>query len=302
MDIRQIELFVAAAEEQHFTRAARRMNIVQSGLSVAIRALEEELGTLLFVRSTRRVALSEAGRIFLPEARRILAATKAARDAVTAVKGRLTGRLSLGTTQSLHSFLDLPQLLQDFHLRHPKVEIAVREGHPELLVEPLRNGRLDLAFMPLPGAPVSGFSVDRLVSSTLVAALPPAHRLARRKTITLAELGEDALVGFSQRWPTRLFVDQIFAMDGAVRQPDFEVENFELLVQFVQRGFGIAIVPQAMVEKRGLPCVAIMLNDKSRDLPIWEIGLFRALTRSELSPNPVADTFRAMILEAAGVS
>src|ERR671918_7863 len=79
MDIRQIELFIAAAEEQHFTRAAKRANIVQSGLSVAIRGLEEELGTLLFVRNTRHVELSEAGRIFLPEARRILLATKAAR-------------------------------------------------------------------------------------------------------------------------------------------------------------------------------------------------------------------------------
>ena len=108
MDIRQIELFIAAAEEQHFTRAAKRANIVQSGLSVAIRALEEELGTLLFVRNTRRVELSEAGRIFLPEARRIVLATKAARDAVLAVRGGLAGRLSIGTIQNLHLFLDLP--------------------------------------------------------------------------------------------------------------------------------------------------------------------------------------------------
>src|SRR6202022_4767364 len=104
MDIRQIELFIAAAEEEHFTRAAKRANIVQSGLSVAIRALEEELGTLLFVRNTRRVKLSEAGRIFLPEARRIVLATKAARDAVLAVGGGLAGRLSMGRFQNFTIF------------------------------------------------------------------------------------------------------------------------------------------------------------------------------------------------------
>src|SRR5260370_10862846 len=199
MHILQSALFIAAAKEQHVTRAARRENIVQSGLSVAIRALEEELGTLLFVRNTRRVELSEAGRIFLPEARRIVLATRAARDAVLAVRGGLAGRLSIGTIQNLHLFLDLPLLLHEFHKHHRKVEIAVREGYSDLLVEPLRNGRLDLAFMPLAGAPRGGLLVDPLFSSPMVIAVSPEHRAARRTTIALNELSAFDFVDFQPR-------------------------------------------------------------------------------------------------------
>ena len=91
MDLRQLEHFLAVAEEQHFTRAARRVNIVQSGLSASIRALEEELGAPLFIRSTRRVDLTAAGRVLAEEARRVLAAAQGARDAVAAVQGLAPG-------------------------------------------------------------------------------------------------------------------------------------------------------------------------------------------------------------------
>lgn len=87
MEFRQLELFVMAAEEGHFSRAAKRANIVQSGLSVAIQGLEDELGARLFVRNTRHVELSEAGRVFLPEARRVLLSLQTAREAVAAIKG-----------------------------------------------------------------------------------------------------------------------------------------------------------------------------------------------------------------------
>lgn len=298
MDIRQIELFIAAAEEQHFTRAAKRANIVQSGLSVAIRALEAELGTSLFVRNTRRVELSEAGRNFLPEARRVLLATKAARDAVASVRGGLTGRVSIGTIQSL-PFLDLPMLLQQFHKRHPKVAITVREGYPEALAEPLRKGTLDLAFMPLAGAPRSGLLLDRLFASPVVITVSREHRLARRTAVGLAELSEEVFVDFSARWGTRQLVDQIFAQEDVARHTEFELENFELLFQFVARGFGIAAVPQAMVEgRRLLPHLAIAPKRKGHTLPEWEIGLFRAKTQNQLSPNPPAEILRAMIMGA----
>jgi DNA-binding transcriptional LysR family regulator len=295
MDIRQIELFVAAAEEQHFTRAARRANIVQSGLSGAIRALEEELGTILFIRNTRRVELSEAGRIFLPEARRILLATKAARDSVTAAKAGLSGRLSIGTVQSLPPFLDLPLILQEFHERHPKVEIVVRETYLEALAEALRKGALDLAFMPVSGPPRTGLSMQILFSSPMVLATAPTHRLAKRRTVRLGELGEDTFVDFSPRWGTRLLVDRIFASEGVARQTGFEVENFNLLFQFVERGFGLAVVPRSSVEGRRLRAIEIAPARPGSVLPLWELGLFRAELGRDLSPNPPADIFRSLV-------
>jgi len=96
MELRQLEHFVAVAEESHFTRAAELLQISQSGLSASIRALETELGTPLFVRSTRRVELTEAGRVLLAESHRTLASVAAAHDAVAAVRGVLRGTLSVG--------------------------------------------------------------------------------------------------------------------------------------------------------------------------------------------------------------
>jgi DNA-binding transcriptional LysR family regulator len=300
MDLRQIELFVVAAEEQHFSRAARRANIVQSGLSAAIRTLEEDLGTQLVVRNTRRVELSEAGRIFLPEAYRVLEAVKAAREAVTAAKSGLRGRLSIGAVQSLPPCLDLPLLLQEFRSLHPMVEISVHEAYLEALAAALRESRLDLAFMPIWGVPPSGLMVEVLFSSPMVVIMEAGHRLADRQHggVTLRELAEEIFVEFSPRWGTRNLVDQIFAIESAVRRIGFEVENFDLLLQFVERGFGLAIVPQSMATKRGLKSLAIIPAHGTTDLPSWELGLFRAKRRGTLSPNPPADEFKTMVENA----
>src|SRR5690349_8323190 len=124
MELRQLEHFVAVAEEGHFTRAARRVHIVQSGLSASVRALERELGAQLLTRTTRRVALTEAGRALLEEARRTLAAAAAAREAVAAVQGVLRGRIAVGTLQASVA-VDLPAALGRFHAAHPGVEIGL---------------------------------------------------------------------------------------------------------------------------------------------------------------------------------
>ena len=127
MELRQLEHFVAAAEEGHFSRAADRANIVQSGLSASIRALERELGTRLFDRTTRRVELTESGRALLTEARRVLGAAAAAREAVAGVEGLQRGTLSLGIMQSLGA-VQLPALLARFHSSHPGVDIRLRQA------------------------------------------------------------------------------------------------------------------------------------------------------------------------------
>ncbi|SAL36401.1 LysR family transcriptional regulator [Caballeronia udeis] len=111
MDFKQLEHFVAVAEERQFTRASRRLNLVQSGLSASIRSLEDDLGGPLFIRSTRRVDLTRAGEVLFDEARRVLAAARAARHAVTQVHGLARGRLSIGAIHSLAPFVDLPAAL-----------------------------------------------------------------------------------------------------------------------------------------------------------------------------------------------
>jgi DNA-binding transcriptional LysR family regulator len=297
VDIRQIEFFVAATEEQHFSRAARWANIVQSGLSVAIRALEDELGTLLFVRSTRRVELSEAGRRLLPEARRVLLAAKAARDAVAALKGGLAGRLAIGAARILHPLIDLPALLQAFRKRYPQVEIVVRETYIDVLGQALRDGSLDLAFMPVSEVLPMGLAHEVLFSEPMVVVASGDHAIGQRREIALPELESEEFVDFSPRIGIRHIVDQTFFMEGVSRRISFEVENVELLFQFVRRGFGLAVVPRATAVGRRMTAVSIAPM-RGQPLPSWEVGLFRAKIGGQLSPNPSADTFRTIVEKA----
>src|SRR5260370_11410378 len=125
VDIRQLEQFVAIAEERSFTRAARRLSYVQSALSVSIQSLERELGVRLFDRTTHRVALTDAGEALLPSAHQTLASVEQTRDVAAALKGVLRGTLRIGLMQSF-AFLDVPDLLGRFHRQHPAVQIQVR--------------------------------------------------------------------------------------------------------------------------------------------------------------------------------
>lgn len=130
MELRHLQHFVAVAEDQHFTRAAERLMVSQSGLSSSIRALERELQAPLFVRTTRRVTLTAAGRALLGEAERILAQVRSAHDAVAAVQGLLRGTLTLGAEQCIAG-VHVATLLAAFRRRHPDVEICLRQAGSE---------------------------------------------------------------------------------------------------------------------------------------------------------------------------
>ena len=124
MELRQLAHFVAVAEELHFTRAASRVHVVQSSLSASVRALEREVGAPLFVRDSRHVMLTQAGRALLPAARRALIAADEGRDAVAGVRGVLRGQLHVGAIQTL-GVIDLPALLAGFRRAHPGVTVRL---------------------------------------------------------------------------------------------------------------------------------------------------------------------------------
>ena len=293
MEIRQIELFVAAAEEQHFTKAAERCNIVQSGLSSAIRALEEEMGASLFVRSTRRVHLTPAGQIFLPEARRVLAALKTARRSIDETRTGDAGRIVVSMAPSLAPSLDIPLLLQAFRTAHPKVEISVRETRPGDLNMELRQGSVDVAFMPSYGMSTTEFDVVSVLSSAMVFVGATCHTLAGKPAISLATIVEDPFIDLSTRWGLRRIVDQVFTLEGIQRTTSLEVDDLGLLLDFVERGFGVAMVPQAIVQSR--PIAVIDVVPGNGRFPDWELGMYSAKQKGQLSINPAADLFRDIV-------
>src|ERR1035437_6469668 len=148
MELRQLEYFVAVAEEANFTRAAARLHVAQPGVSALIRQLERELGQELLDRSARTVRLTEAGAAVLAYAREALGAVSGARLAVDEITGLVRGRVAVGMVVACSS-VDLVDLLADFHRDHPAVAISLSEADSDVLVDAIRAGQLDLAFVGL---------------------------------------------------------------------------------------------------------------------------------------------------------
>jgi DNA-binding transcriptional LysR family regulator len=287
MELRQLQHFIAVAEEGHFTRAAGRVNIVQSALSASIRALEGELGAQLFVRSTRQVRLTVAGGVLLDKARLILEAVGAARAAVVEVQNLESGKLSVGTMQSLPPFLDLPALLARFHAQHPKIEIRLTQGSADHMLDCLREGRLDLAFFPL--GEDAGDVVTRLIAcEEMVLACGPGHALAGRTDVQPAELARVPFVDFERGWGTRRQVDQIFAQANIQRRIAFEVNELGTLLDLVAQGLGVALVPEAIARGHH-PAVGIA--HLAGPEICWELVVAHVETPGQAHANPAARAF-----------
>ena len=249
MELRHLEHFLAVAEELSFTRAANRVHIVQSALSVSVRTLERELGARLIDRSTHHVELTDAGRALVTEARRTLLAAEAARDAVAATVGGVRGTLRLGVMHSL-ALVDLAGLLTRFHQDRPGVRIepqAVATGGSVELADAVRGGRLDLAFAAMPGGYPAGLEVRPLVSEPLSLACPPGHRLASRRRIRLPELAGERFVDFPSGWGTRRSVDQVFANHGLDRDVGVEIADIVVVSELVRAGFGLAFLSPSLL-------------------------------------------------------
>ena len=199
MELRQLEHFVAIVEDGSFTKAARRLNYVQSALSVSVQTLERELRVRLLDRTTHRVALTTAGEALLPAARRTLAAAEETRDIAAAVRGVLRGTLRVGIMQSF-GFADVPGLLGRFHRQHPGVEIEVRPaaGGSAALLDELRQGGLDIAFVALLD-PASGVDAVPLGSEELVLLSTPQGSPSDRGPVPLESLVDAGFCGLPDR-------------------------------------------------------------------------------------------------------
>src|SRR5882757_10607755 len=188
MNLRQLRYLVALADERHFTRAAAREHVAQPALSQQIRSLEAELGTALVERTTRRVAMTQAGEVLVARARRAIAELDAAHAELQSLAGVQTGRLSVGALHTMGP-VDLSLLLASFHRSHPGIELTVREQSSEELAEMLRVDEVDLAFLSVTERVEShGLGLHQLLSEELVVLLPLEHRLAQRKQVRMAQL------------------------------------------------------------------------------------------------------------------
>jgi DNA-binding transcriptional LysR family regulator len=250
VELRHLQHFVAVAEDQHFTRAAERLVVSQSGLSASIRALERELRAPLFVRTTRRVTLTEAGRALLGEAQRILAQVRAAHEAVAAVQGVLRGTLSVGTEQCIAG-VPVARLLAAFRRRHPDVEIRLRQAGSGELAEEVAAGRLDLAFAYRTRGDTDRLRSVALSSEPMTVLCHPGHRLAEHGAVlALSDLAGEVFVDFHPDWGPRRVTDTAFAAADVGRTVALEVNDVHGLLDLVDENLGVAVVPRHFRHKR----------------------------------------------------
>lgn len=245
MDLSTLATFVAVAEEGSFTRAADRLHVVQSAVSASVRKLERELGVTLFDRTTHRVALSDAGRVLLPEARATLAAAASAREAIDEVRGGLRGTVTLATMQGqAMRVVGVAAVLADFRSSHPGVEVRVSHGGGSAdMADAVRDGRLDLAVVSLPDRRPPGLVSRLLASEPIALAVAPGHPLARRRQVALTELRDEPFVELPPTWGTRMTVDQAFAAAGVARTIAYEVNDTAAVADFVAHGLAVSLMP-----------------------------------------------------------
>ncbi len=195
MEIRQLQLFLAVAEELHFGRAADRLHMAQPPLSQQIRLLEKELGVALFNRTTRSVELTAAGSALLVHARQVLDAMNEAELAAKAGGSGEYGRVRVGFAGAATRHL-LPVLAREVKARFPNIELSLQGNlYANAAQEALARGDIDLGFVRLPFS-LPGISYRAIEEETLVCVVPAQHHLAGRKNIAIADLAEEAFVTF----------------------------------------------------------------------------------------------------------
>jgi DNA-binding transcriptional LysR family regulator len=295
VDLKQLEHFVAVAEERHFTRAARRLNLVQSGLSASIRSLEEDLGGPLFNRSTRRVALTPAGEVLFAEAQRVLAAARDARHAVTQVHGLARGRLSIGAIQGLAPFVDLPASLGQFRAAFGGIDIELTLDGSRALIDEVREGRLDLAFTQPPDASLDDLGSHMFACEGMVVVCATHHRLAGASELELDDLIDETFADLRPEWSVRRLVDRCFATVGLQRRSSFEVNDMPMLLELAAHGLAIAMVPESVAaarvrNTRGAPLATATLCEAEE--PCWEIA---AVYKASSAGEPLIPVARAFL-------
>lgn len=285
MDLRQLEYFVAVAEERSFTRGASRANVVQSAASAAISRLERDVGVALFERSGRRTELTDAGRLLLQRARNVLGEVQQARDELDALAGGLHGSVLIGTVLSAGRY-DLIAALAEFQHAHPNVSVGLHlsAGPLEDRVNELLDGRVQLMLVPIPVRPPQGVRLDHVADLRMALACHSQDPLANQRQVTYRDIGERRFIDFPPDWGNRAIIDDLFAAHDVRRTVSLEVVDVATALRMAGARLGIAFVPEEFItDDTGL--VRVDLRDPP---PAIRLGLAMALDR------PVSMATRAL--------
>lgn len=248
MDIRHLRYFTAVAEERHFTRAAERLGIGQPPLSQQIQQLEREIGSPLFHRLSRGVELTAVGEVFLNDAKAILAMIEQAVATAHQVARGEVGRVRLGMTITTTSHPLIPAIIRDYRAQYPGVQLSLEVKDSTTLSDEVRHGQLDAAFVRARSTEALGTASHVVLEEELMVAVPNAHRLAGSPEIDLAEVAADDFIYIPRAVAPNLYDVTIAACQRAGFSPRViqEIPSFPPLLNMVEAGMGVTIVPASM--------------------------------------------------------
>jgi DNA-binding transcriptional LysR family regulator len=248
MELRHLRYFAAVAEEQNVTRAAARLHVSQPPLSRQIRHLEEELGVELFKRTAKSIKLTDAGKLFLTEARAVLNRADEAVQTVRALAKGAKGLVRVGYAPSLTVEI-LPKALKLFEQQHPGTRVALHDCSTEEAVQKLLACKLDLALGAKPAAKTSrGVIFEKLSEFPLYCAMATSHPLAKKRAIAPALLKTERFIGYSQEeYPEyHAWLRDILRPFGFAPASIEEHDSVTSLIAAVEAGRGLSLAPSSL--------------------------------------------------------
>ena len=268
MELRQLDFFVAVAEEASFTHGARRLHAAQSAASAAVARLERELRQPLFVRGTRPLQLTEAGNILLGRAQALQEHTHETLAELAELRDGIAGTLAIGTVLSFGSDL-LPDALKVFHHRFPrvKIQLMLSAGPIDEHLEKVRSGEFDVALVPSAARVPAEVTARTVELIRLGLACPPGHPLARAHAVRYQDIVGETFIDFPADWGNRALVEELFAREHCTRTVAIEVSNVGAALTLVAGGLGLSFVPIEFLHSRA-DVAAVDLRRPPPSIPI----------------------------------
>jgi DNA-binding transcriptional LysR family regulator len=289
----QVQGFLEVARRGNVSRAAEAIYVSQPTLTARLHALETELGEKLFVRTRQGMRLTDAGRAFLPFAERATQAVREGREAIVELNSASAGHLVIASAPAVSTYV-LPPLLERFAAAHPRVEVAVRTGHSEEVLQMVLKSEVQLGL----GRELRHHDIDLIpfYEEELGLMVAPGHHFAERQSVTMADLAGEQLILFDRTSSYYELTQASFASAGLAPRSMFELDNIEATKKMVERRLGVALLPRTAVSVE-------VAADTLRRVPISDALPMRrrlvAMRRHDLGPpSGVVKAFVDLLLRA----
>jgi LysR family hydrogen peroxide-inducible transcriptional activator len=284
LSLRQLEYAVAIADTRGFHRAAERCHVSQPTLSAQVQQLESVLGVRLFERDRRGVILTPAGADIVARARRVLVEVGDLLSAATLAGDPLAGTFRVGVIPTLAPYL-LPEVIPAIHARYDRLRLILREERTDDVMSDLHEGKLDLGLVALE-ADLGARDAAVIVKDPFVVAMPPGHRLAEKKQVTLEDLERERVLLLDDG---HCFRDQALAIcaRAGAKEADLRATSLGTLVQMVSIGEGITLLPK----------LAVAIENRRGQLairPFVDPAPSRTIALVWRTSSPFTDAFRTL--------